>query len=410
MENINFKIIKDGSVTSPKGFKASGIYGGIKKIEKKDVAVIVSDVPAKAAGVFTTNKVAAAPVIVSKKNVEDGEIQAVVANSGNANACTGKVGMENAEGMAGLVADKLGIPKDNVVVASTGVIGVYLDMDKVKSAINSAMSELSYDGGHDAAQAIMTTDTFSKEVAVELEIDGKTVTIGGMAKGSGMIHPNMATMLCFITTDANIEKNLLKKALKSIADDTFNMITVDGDTSTNDMVTVLANGLAGNSEISKEDENYSKFYNALYYVLETLSIMIAKDGEGASKLLTVNILNAATKQDAKKAAKSVIQSSLVKTAMFGEDANWGRILAAIGYSGAEFDQTKVEIYLKSQHGSIKVAEEGAGLLFDEVLAKKILESKEVTIVGDLNNGEASATAWGCDLTYDYVKINGSYRS
>lgn len=410
MTNVNeYKIIDNGGITSPKGYKASGIHGGIKK-SRKDVAVIISEVPAKAAATFTTNRFAAAPVIVSKERIENGELQAVIINSGNANACTGKTGIQNAYDMGKITAENLGIDVQNVAVSSTGVIGIYLDMDKVEKAIKTAVSKAAYDGGHDAAEAIMTTDTFKKELAIEFTIGEKIVRIGAMAKGSGMIHPNMATMLCYVTTDVNIDKALLKEAVKSVVDDTFNMITIDGDTSTNDTALVLANGRAGNEEINKKGDDYDKFYNALYFALEKMSIMIAKDGEGATKLLTVNVINGVTKEDAKKVAKAIIQSSLVKTAIFGEDANWGRVMAAIGYSNANFDDSKVDIYLKSSKGSIKVAESGVGMLFSEKNAKEILSSKEITVIADLNDGIFSATTWGCDLTFDYVKINASYRS
>ena len=410
MKIVNeFKILEGGSITSPKGFKASGIYGGIKKA-KKDVAVIMSDVPAKAAGTFTTNKVVAAPVIVSRENINNAAIQAIVINSGNANACTGLTGLKNAWEMAEITAHNLGINKENVIVSSTGVIGVNLDMDIMREAIKTACSVLSYSGGQDAAQAIMTTDTVNKEIAVEFELHGKIVKIGAMAKGSGMIHPNMATMLCFVTTDVNISKEMLDKSVKSIVNDTFNMITVDGDTSTNDMAIVVANGMAGNPEICEDDETYEKFYSALYHVLETMSIKIARDGEGASKLITVIIENLPSKKDAKKAAKAVIESSLVKTAVFGQDANWGRIMCAIGYSGIEFNESKVDIYLKSNFGCIKVAGNGESTLFDESFAMEVLKEKEITILVDFKDGEFGATAWGCDLTFDYIKINASYRS
>ncbi|KPU45880.1 arginine biosynthesis bifunctional protein ArgJ [Oxobacter pfennigii] len=407
-----FKIIDKGNVCTPKGFRASGVNGGIKKnnTTKKDVALIVSDKPSRAAGTYTLNRYAAAPVTVTKEYIKDGILQAVVVNSGNANACTGEKGYLDAKQMAAITAQNLNLKEQDVAVASTGVIGVNLDMEVMGKAIIKAASSLSYEGGHDAAEAIMTTDTCSKEIAIEVDINGTPVKIGGMAKGSGMIHPNMATMLCFVTTDAFIDQKLMHTALKEIIDDTFNMVTVDGDTSTNDMAVVLANGMAGNKEIRDIDDNYKKFYDGLYYVLEALSIMIAKDGEGASKLFTVNVLNCTTKKDAKKIAKSVIQSSLVKTAIFGEDANWGRIIAAVGYSEAQFDETKVDIYLKSGSMSIKVAENGAGLVFDEVMAKEILSKRQVEAVIDMKDGTNSATAWGCDLTYDYVKINADYRS
>lgn len=412
MENFcNFKVVDYGGITFPKGFKAAGVNAKIKKNStKKDVALIYSEELCSAAGTFTKNKVAAAPVIVSKENINNGYLQAIVANSGIANACTGQKGIDNAKEMASIAAKLLNIKEEDVLVASTGVIGVDLDMERINYGINEAFKNLSYEGGHDAECAIMTTDTVPKEFAIEFEIGGRTVRIGAMAKGSGMIHPNMATMLNFITTDVCIDSRLLLKALQSIVEDTFNMVSVDGDTSTNDMAVILANGLSGNKLIDSENEDYEIFYSALYYVLENIAIKMAKDGEGATKLITAKISNAPTKKAARCAAKAIIMSSLVKTAIYGEDANWGRILCAVGYSGIDFDTQSVDIFLRSKKGSIMVAQKGRGILFDEEIAKQILKEDEIFIDVDLNFGEFSAKAWGCDLTYDYVKINADYRS
>jgi len=404
-----YKLIP-GGITAVQSFKASGVHAGLKKA-KKDLALIYSELPAVAAGVFTTNKVKAAPLLYDMEQLKAPTCRAIVVNSGNANACTGVQGLEDAKAMAVKTAEELGCKVEEVLVSSTGVIGVRMPMDKVLAGIPKAVQELSAEGGPLAAEAIMTTDTFPKEISFKFELAGQEVTIGAMAKGSGMIHPNMGTMLGFITTDAAITKDLLQETLVAVVEKTFNMITVDGDTSTNDMVVVLANGSAGNKLLtSKDDPGYQSFYDALSFACTYLAKEIARDGEGATKLLTVQVLAALTEQDARLAAKAVCSSSLVKTALFGEDANWGRILAAIGYSGAEFDPGKVRIWIKSEAGEEQVADGGAGLLFDEEKAKKILAAEEVFIVVDLNQGEAEATAWGCDLTYDYVKINGSYRT
>ncbi|MDK2805836.1 bifunctional ornithine acetyltransferase/N-acetylglutamate synthase [Thermoanaerobacterium thermosaccharolyticum] len=399
----------EGNVTSPKGFLASGVFAGIKK-SKKDFAIIYSEKKANAAAAFTTNKVKAAPVILDMEKIKNGEAQAIVANSGNANACTGQKGYEDACSMAFMAAEKLNIDDSDVLVCSTGVIGVTLPMEKIAKGIGLAVQSLSKDGGREAAEAILTTDTFAKEVAVKFNIKGVEVKIGGIAKGSGMISPNMATMLSFITTDADISKSALNKALKETVKRSYNMISVDGDMSTNDTVIMLANGMAGNPTIEEDTHEYQVFYNALLYVNKYLAKQIAKDGEGATKFMEVNVVNAPTEDDAILASKSVVNSNLVKTAIFGEDANWGRIIAAVGYSGANFSPDTVDIYLKSNKGLIKVCENGGYVHFSEDKAKEILSEKEISIIVDLNAGNYEALAWGCDLSYDYVKINGSYRT
>ena len=397
-------------VCAPKGFKAGGIHCGIRKNKiKKDIALIVSDVPASAAAVYTTNLVKGAPLVVTKKHLENGVAKAVICNSGNANTCNAD-GVEVAEKMCQLVADEIGINADDVVVASTGVIGQPLDITPIKDNMKALCQSISYENGLAAAEAIMTTDTKIKEVAVEFEIDGKICKMGGIGKGSGMIHPNMATMLIFITTDVNISKELLDEALKEDIKDSFNMISVDGDTSTNDMVTILANGMAENAVIYKKDENFEIFKKALNKITVSISRMIAGDGEGATKLLECRVINAKSKEIAKTVSKSVICSSLVKAAMFGSDANWGRVLCAIGYSGADVDVEKVDVSFESAKGVIEVCKDGAGVEFSEEKAKEILLENEIIINIDLNDGKGEATAWGCDLTYDYVKINGDYRT
>ena len=397
-------------VCAPKGFKAGGIHCGIRKNKiKKDIALIVSDVPASAAAVYTTNLVKGAPLVVTKKHLENGVAKAVICNSGNANTCNAD-GVEVAEKMCQLVADEIGISADDVVVASTGVIGQPLDITPIKDNMKALCQSISYENGLDAAEAIMTTDTKVKEVAVQFEIDGKICRMGGIGKGSGMIHPNMATMLIFITTDVNISKELLDEALKEDIKDSFNMISVDGDTSTNDMVTILANGMADNAVIDKKDENFEIFKKALNKITVSISRMIAGDGEGATKLLECRVINAKSKEIAKTVSKSVICSSLVKAAMFGSDANWGRVLCAIGYSGADVDVEKVDVSFESAKGVIEVCKDGAGVEFSEEKAKEILLENEIIINIDLNDGKGEATAWGCDLTYDYVKINGDYRT
>ncbi len=395
----------DGGITAPLGFKASGVKARIK-YDRKDLAIIVSDVPAAAAGVFTANKVKAAPVALSAEHLAGGTAQAIVINSGCANACTGKPGMEDAAAMARAAAECLGIRTDNVVVASTGVIGQRLPMDRIIPGISAAVEAVSREGGRDAAEAIMTTDTVPKEAAVQFILDGRPVTIGGIAKGSGMIYPNMATMLSFLTSDVNIAPQMLKTALKYAADRTFNMVTVDGDTSTNDSLVILANGLAGNSRIEQENDSYHVFRDALLEVCATLAKMIARDGEGATKLVEVRVKNAPSFAEARTVAMAVANSNLVKTAIFGEDANWGRIICAVGYSGVDVDPDRIDIFL----GDEKMAENGAGLDFSEERAKEILKRDNVSITIDLHMGEAGATAWTCDFSYDYVKINADYRT
>ena len=400
----------NGGVTAARGFKASGIHCGIRRnTSKNDLSLIMSDVPCSAAAVYTTNLVKGAPLTVTKAHIKDGRAQAVICNSGNANTCNAD-GIEIAEGMAQLVAEKTAISASDVVVASTGVIGQPLSLEPIQNGMDELVAKLSDDGSHEAALGIMTTDTIAKEVAVEFTCGGRICRIGGIAKGSGMIHPNMATMLVFITTDCAIAPELLQKALSGDIQNTFNMISIDGDTSTNDMVTVLANGLAGNAEITSEGEDYSTFMKALNTVTVALCRMIAGDGEGATKLLECKVSGAKTLDIAKTVAKSVICSSLLKAAMFGADANWGRVLCAIGYSGAAVDVNKIDVSFKSDKGTIAVCKNGAGIEFSEEKAKEILLEKEIEISVDLNDGEYSSTAWGCDLTYDYVKINGDYRT
>ena len=402
--------IVSGGVCAAKGFKAAGIHCGIRKNKtKKDLALIVSDVPAGAAAVYTTNLVKGAPLTVTKNNIADGKAQAVICNSGNANTCNAN-GIEIAEKMCALVSDKLGIDKTDVVVASTGVIGQPLSIEPIANGMDALVAGLSYDGSDAAAEGIMTTDTVKKEIAVEFEVGGKTCTIGGIAKGSGMIHPNMATMLVFITTDVAISSELLSKALSHDIKNTFNMTSVDGDTSTNDMVTLLANGMAGNTPITEEGADFDAFMTALNTVNVYLCRMIAGDGEGATKLLECSVTGALNEETAKTVAKSVICSSLVKAAMFGSDANWGRVLCAIGYSGASVNVNKVDVSFVSAKGEIPVCKDGAGIEFSEEIAKEILLEKEIGIKITLGDGDGKATAWGCDLTYDYVKINGDYRT
>ena len=399
-----------GGVCAATGFKANGIHCGIRKNHsKKDLALIVSDVPASAAAVYTTNLVKGAPLTVTKNNISNGIAQAVICNSGNANTCNWN-GIQIAEEMCGLVEQHTGIAASDVVVASTGVIGQVLDITPIAKGMEELTAGLDYDGGTNAAQAIMTTDTHPKEIAVEFQLGGKTCHMGGIAKGSGMIHPNMATMLVFITTDAAISPEMLRKALTGDIPNTFNMTSVDGDTSTNDMVTVLANGLAGNAVIESEAEDFNIFMEALNTINVHLCRMIAGDGEGATKLLECIATGADTLEAAKIAAKSVITSSLFKAAMFGADANWGRVLCAIGYSGADVDVNKIGVSFRSNKGTITVCENGAGVPFSEELAKEILLEKEIEILISLGDGAYGATAWGCDLTYDYVKINGDYRT
>ncbi len=400
----------EGGVCAAKGFAAGGIHCGIRKNKtKKDIALIISDKKCTAASVYTTNLVKGAPIAVTKKNISDGYAQAVICNSGNANTCNAN-GVEIAEKMCELVEKYTGIPANDVVCASTGVIGQPLDITPIAEHMEELKASVSYNGSQDAAYAIMTTDTVLKEVAVEFECGGKICYIGGIAKGSGMIHPNMATMLVFITTDCAISSEMLGKAVRADVKDTFNMISVDGDTSTNDMLSVLANGEAGNAEVTAEGADYDAFVSALRMVTTKLCRAIAKDGEGASKLLECRVEGAYDVENARIIAKSIICSSLVKAAMFGSDANWGRILCAIGYSGAKVDVSKVAVSFISSKGEISVCENGAGVAFSEEIAKEILLMDDITISVKLGDGNASATAYGCDLTYDYVKINGDYRT
>ena len=402
------KII-DGGICAAKGFTAAGIHCGIRKNKsKRDLALIFSEKKANAAAVYTTNLVKGAPLAVTKMNLMDGKAQAVICNSGNANTCNAN-GIEIAQSMASLAADALSISQEDVIVASTGVIGQPLDIEPIKNGIAPLKAALG-NNSQEAAEGIMTTDTVLKEVAVSFEIGGVECKIGGIAKGSGMIHPNMATMLVFITTDCAISSEMLQKALSSDIQNTFNMVSVDGDTSTNDMVSVLANGMAGNEEIVSEGEAFDTFMKALNTVTVYLCRMIAGDGEGATKLLECKVTGAESESVAKTVAKSVICSSLTKAAMFGADANWGRVLCAIGYSGAPVDVEKIDVSFQSPKGIIPVCVNGAGIEFSEELAKEILLEKEITINIELNSGKASATAWGCDLTYEYVKINGDYRT
>ena len=403
------KIIS-GGICAANGFKANGIHCGIRKNRtKRDLALIYSEKLCSTAAVYTTNLVKGAPLKVTKNHIENGYAQAVICNSGNANTCNAN-GIEIAELTCSLLSQQLGVKSHDIVVASTGVIGQPLDITPIKEGIPSLVDGLSYDGGEYAAEAIMTTDVLKKEIAVEFTVGGKTCKIGGIAKGSGMIHPNMATMLVFITTDCNISPKMLQKALSSDIQNTFNMISIDGDTSTNDMVTVLANGMAENKIIDSDGEDFNAFMKALNTVTVDLCRKIASDGEGATKLLECVVSGAKSKEVAKTVAKSVICSSLTKAAMFGADANWGRVLCAIGYSGAEVDVQKIDVYFKSIKGEIQVCKNGSGVDFSEEKAKEILLESEIDIIINLNDGEFTSTAWGCDLTYDYVKINGDYRT
>ncbi len=413
------KII-DGGVTAAKGFEASSTAAQIKYKGRTDMALIYSTAPCVTAGTFTTNVVKAAPVIWDRNLVEEGRMsRAVIVNSGIANACTGEEGMYYCGETAKEAAKALDIPEDSVLVGSTGVIGMQLPIDRIKAGVR-ALAESKKDtaeAGHLAAKAIMTTDTISKETACEIEIGGKTVTFGGMSKGSGMIHPNMCTMLAYVTTDLAIERTLLLKAVRSIANETFNMISVDGDTSTNDTLLVMANGAAGNPIVDKEDEEYTKVYEALDYICRDLARKMAKDGEGATKLIESTVIGADTKGNARTLAKSVITSNLTKAAIYGNDANWGRILCALGYAGVPFDPAKVDMYFVSSEYAhtgegekILIFTNGAAAEFDEAQATELLKKDEVYILSDMHMGEQSATAWGCDLTYEYVKINADYRS
>jgi glutamate N-acetyltransferase/amino-acid N-acetyltransferase len=395
-----------GGVTAPQGFKAAGVVAQVRKKGRRDVALIYSEVPAVAAGLFTQNLVKAAPVLVSQDHLADGRAQAVVINSGIANAFTGAQGMADARRMAELTGELLGIAPALVVVASTGVIGGPMPMDKIEAGIRDAAAALSRQGGGAAAEAIMTTDTTPKEYAVRLAWGGSEVVIGGIAKGSGMIHPNMATMLSFLTTDAAIERGALDAALRHAADRSFNAVTIDGDTSTNDMVVILANGLAGNREIVRGTPEFLLFRDTLTEVCVELAKMIAHDGEGATKYLEVRVRGASSEEGARQIARTIACSNLVKTALFGEDANWGRIITAAGYAGVPFDPDKVSLWL----GDLLVAAEGAGLAYDEEQAHAVLEGREVVVTVDLNQGAFEGVAWGCDLSDDYVRINANYRT
>lgn len=406
------KII-EGGVTAAKGFEAAAAAAAIKYKDRTDMALIYSTVPALAAGTFTTNVVKAAPVKWDQEIVYHSPFaQAVVINSGIANACTGEEGYGYCREIAGRSAKALDISEDSVLVASTGVIGMQLPMDRMSRGIEllAASKSETLAAGDEAAHAIMTTDTVAKQVAVTVEIGGKTVTIGGMCKGSGMIHPNMCTMLGFVTTDAAISKEMLQKALSASVVDTYNMVSVDGDTSTNDTVLLLANGQAKNPVIETEDENYKIFKEALDYVNTVLAKKIAGDGEGATALFEVKLVGAKDKAQAVTLAKAVVTSSLVKAAIYGHDANWGRILCAMGYSGADFDPEKVDLFFESAAGKLQIIENGVAVSYSEDEATKILSESEVTAIADVKLGNASATAWGCDLTYDYIKINADYRS
>lgn len=406
---MNYKII-NGSVTSPKGFLASGIHCGVKSgSSKKDLALIYSKSPCVGAGMYTNNKVKCAPIFITKEHLSNNKAQAIICNSGNANCCTGEDGLSKAKLITEVLANELAINSEDILIASTGVIGVPLNADAIISGIPTLKNSLSKDGSS-AAESIMTTDTIKKECAVEVEIGGKTITIGAIAKGSGMIEPNMGTMLSFISTDVAIDEYLLKDALKESVNVSFNRISVDGDTSTNDTVLILANGLAENSIITEKNNDYNIFVEALKYVSITIAKMLAKDGEGATKLIECTVNGCKDTEEGVIFAKSVITSSLVKTAMFGADANWGRILCALGYAGLDFDPNKVDVYFESKAGTIIVCKSGASVEFDEDIAKKILIEDEIIIKIEMNSGCASVTAWGCDLTYEYVKINGDYRS
>ena len=403
----------EGGVTAAKGFQAAGAEAAVKYQNRKDMALIYSEAPCRVAGTFTSNLVKAAPVQWDKQLVEQAPfVQAVVANSGIANACTGGQGMDCCRAEAEYAGKLLGIPAGAVLVASTGVIGMQLPMDRITAGMEklAAAKSGTLQAGHDAARAIMTTDTVPKEIAVQLELGGRTVTLGGMCKGSGMIHPNMCTMLAFLTTDAKISKEMLQKALSADVVDSFNMISVDGDTSTNDTLLILANGLAGNEEITAEGPDYDAFCQALHFVTTFLARKMAGDGEGATALFECRVVGAASKQDARTLAKSVICSSLSKAAIFGHDANFGRFLCALGYSGAVFDPENVDLYFESEAGSLHIYSAGCALDYSEEEATKILSAPEVTVLADMHAGDAEATAWGCDLSYDYVRINADYRS
>ena len=408
---MHIEILKEGGVTAPKGFRANGIHCGIRKNkDKKDLMLIVSDVLCDAAAVYTQNLVCGAPVTVTRENLKNGKARAVICNSGIANTCNAD-GVEKAEAMCALTEQYTGIPANDVVVASTGVIGQPIDLEPIQNGMQTLVDGLNENGSSAAAQAIMTTDTVKKEIAVSVALSGgKTCTLGAIAKGSGMIHPNMATMLSFITTDANISAEMLQKALRWCVTRSYNMLSVDGDTSTNDTVAILANGLCGNTRIETENEDYAAFCSALFEICSHGVRMLAKDGEGATKLVVCEVVGAADEETARICAKSVIRSPLVKTAMFGSDANWGRVLCALGYAGAAIDVSKIDVSFRSRKGTVPVCKNGAGIEFSEEKAKEVLLEDEIEILVDLNSGDAEATAYGCDLTYDYVKINGDYRT
>ena len=408
---MHIEILKEGGVTAPKGFRANGIHCGIRKNkDKKDLMLIVSDVLCDAAAVYTQNLVCGAPVTVTRENLKNGKARAVICNSGIANTCNAD-GVEKAEAMCALTEQYTGIPANDVVVASTGVIGQPIDLEPIQSGMQTLVDGLNENGSSAAAQAIMTTDTVKKEIAVSVELSGgKTCTLGAIAKGSGMIHPNMATMLSFITTDANISAEMLQKALRWCVTRSYNMLSVNGDTSTNDTVAILANGLCGNTRMETENEDYAVFCRALFKICNHVVRMLAKDGEGATKLVVCEVVGAADEETARICAKSVIRSPLVKTAMFGSDANWGRVLCALGYAGAAIDVSKIDVSFRSRKGTVSVCKNGAGIEFSEEKAKEVLLEDEIEILVGLNSGDAEATAYGCDLTYDYVKINGDYRT
>ncbi|WP_175073373.1 bifunctional glutamate N-acetyltransferase/amino-acid acetyltransferase ArgJ [Terribacillus sp. AE2B 122] len=403
-EQAIYTVIENGNITSPNGFQAGGVAIGLRKHNKLDMGWVYSEVPAAAAGVYTLNSFRAAPLLVTEESIQqEGKLQAIVVNSANANACTGEEGLANAYAMRKAFSDQLGIQVQHAAVASTGLIGVQLPMDKIMSGIHSISGE---GKAEDFAQAILTTDTCTKQIAVSVEIDGVPITIGGAAKGSGMIHPNMATMLAFVTTDAVISAGVLENQLRKTTDKSYNMITVDGDTSTNDMVLVLANGKAGNKELNPNHPEWDKFCAAFQYVSQELAKKIARDGEGATKLVEVRVKQAQSSEEARKIGKSVVASSLVKAAVYGADPNWGRIITAAGYSGAAFSPEKISVWL----GDVLVVQEGTPALFDETEASEHLKQDNVVITIDLQEGTGEATAWGCDLSYDYVKINASYRT
>lgn len=425
LKQVNGVTFIDGGVCASKGFRANGIQCGLahKPLndtdensantmpakKKNDLALIVADKECTASAVYTTNKVKGAPILVTKEHIKNGKAKAIIVNSVNANTCNAD-GVQKAEKMCSLVADEMGLNVDDVIVASTGVIGQILPIEPIANGMKELVSGLTYDGNSRAVEAIMTTDTQVKEVAVQFELGGKTCTMGGMLKGSGMIHPNMATTLTFITTDVDVSAELLQKALSDVVKITLNRVSVDGDTSTNDMVCVLANGTAENIPVTKENQDFEKFVNALYAVMMNLARKMARDGEGATKLIECVCHGADDDKTAEIVAKSVITSSLFKAAMFGEDANWGRILCAVGYADADFDINKVDVSISSDKGSIDVCKNGAGVEFSEELAKEILKEEEIIINISIGDGAGKAVAWGCDLTYDYVRINGDYRS